>query len=81
LRLVDVDEDARVTERATAAVALDDAVLGPVDGLLVDELNGCQRARLWRRNVSVFSFFLIQLHSLADLGVFLSAAYTLQPSL
>lgn len=40
LRLVDVDEDARVPERAAAAVARYDALGRPGDGLLVDELNG-----------------------------------------
>jgi hypothetical protein len=46
LRFVDIDKDARVTEGTTAAVALDGLLLNPTDGLFVDELDGCQRARL-----------------------------------
>jgi hypothetical protein len=46
LRLIDVDEDARVTEGTAAAVALDGFLLDPADGLFVDELDGCQWARL-----------------------------------
>jgi hypothetical protein len=46
LRLVDVDEDARVAEGTAAAVALDGFLLDPADGLFVDELDGCQWARL-----------------------------------
>jgi hypothetical protein len=46
LRLVDVDEDARVAEGTAAAVALDGFFLDPADGLFVDELDGCQWARL-----------------------------------
>lgn len=40
LRLVGVDEDARVAERAAAAVARHDAVVCPANGLLVDEVDG-----------------------------------------
>jgi hypothetical protein len=47
LRFVDVDEDARVTEGTAAAVALDGFFLDPADGLFVDELDGCQWARLF----------------------------------
>lgn len=46
LRFVDVDEDTGVTERTTATVALDGLFLNPADGLLVDELDSCQWARL-----------------------------------
>ena len=40
LGLINVDEDAGVAERATAAVARDFALRGPADGLLVDEGDG-----------------------------------------
>lgn len=46
LGLVGVDEDARVAERTSAAVARDDLLLGPAYGLLVNEVDGCQRSRL-----------------------------------
>lgn len=40
LRLVHVDEDAGVAEGTASAVAGDGAVVGPADGLLVDEVDG-----------------------------------------
>lgn len=40
LGLVGVDEDLGVAEGTAAAVAADDALLRPADGLLVDELDG-----------------------------------------
>lgn len=40
LGLVCVDEDPRVSMRATAAIASYHAVVSPVDRLLVDELDG-----------------------------------------
>lgn len=40
LGLVSVDEDPRVSMRATAAIASYHAVVSPVDRLLVDELDG-----------------------------------------
>lgn len=46
LRLVGVDEDPGVSERAASTVAGDDALLGPADGLLVNQLDGRVRARL-----------------------------------
>ena len=48
LGLVDVDEDTRVAEGTAAAVALDRLLLDPANGLFVDELDGCQWARLFR---------------------------------
>ena len=39
LRLIGVDKDPGVTERATSTVARYNAVLGPADGLLVDKIN------------------------------------------
>ncbi len=41
LWLIDVDIDAWVAQWSTTAVAGDHAVVGPADGLLVDELDGC----------------------------------------
>jgi hypothetical protein len=55
LRLVDVDEDARVAEGTAAAVALDGFLLDPADGLFVDELDGCQWARLLSVRISYCS--------------------------
>jgi hypothetical protein len=46
LRLVDVDENPRVAEGSAAAVARDDALVGPGHGLLVDEVDGGERAGL-----------------------------------
>ena len=52
LRLVHVDEDARVAEGAATAIARNNAVFDPADGLLVDQLNGSIGSRLWGRHVS-----------------------------
>ena len=52
LRLIGVDEDARVTERTTTAVAGHDAVVRPADGLLVDQVDGSVRARLFTSQIS-----------------------------
>lgn len=46
LRLVYVDEDSGVAERTASSVAGHNALLGPVYGLLVDQLDGCQWAWL-----------------------------------
>lgn len=46
LRLVSVDEDPRVSVRAATTVAGYHAVVGPVDGLLVDKLDGRVGLRL-----------------------------------
>ena len=43
LRLIHVDEDLRVSERAAPAIALYGALLGPANGLLMDEVDG----RIW----------------------------------
>ena len=40
LRLIHVDEDAGVAEGTASTVAGDGAVVGPADGLLVDEFDG-----------------------------------------
>lgn len=40
LGLVGVDEDPGVSVRTAAAIARHDSVVGPADGLLVDELHG-----------------------------------------
>ena len=46
LRLVDVDEDARVSQRPAAAIACHHAFVRPPHRLLVDQLNGRRRRRL-----------------------------------
>ena len=43
LRLVDIDEDPRVSERATSTIALYDTLVNPADGLLVNEVD----SRIW----------------------------------
>ena len=50
LRLIGVDEDARVAEGTAAAVAGHDAVVRPADGLLVDQVDGSIWARLFTRH-------------------------------
>ncbi len=47
LGLVGVDEDLGVSGRAAAAIADNDPLVRPLDGLLVDELHG--RVGLWLR--------------------------------
>jgi len=46
LRLIGVDEDPGVAEGTTSAVAGDDALVCPADGLLMNEVNGSIWARL-----------------------------------
>lgn len=73
LGLVDVDENARVAEGTAAAVALDRLLLDPADGLFVDELDGCQWARLYRVSVSAIVF--LHLLRLSNLPFFQLQAY------
>lgn len=46
LGLVHVDKDLGVSERSASTVARDDAVVGPANGLLVDQFDGSVWARL-----------------------------------
>lgn len=58
LGLVDVDEDLRVTQWATAAIALDDPLLLPSHGLLVDELDGRVGLGLLSRQLYVHLYIM-----------------------
>ena len=49
LWLVEVDEDSWVAEWASSAVARDNALVSPANGLLVDEIDGCEWS--WLTNV------------------------------
>lgn len=58
LRLVHVDEYPWVAERAASAVAGHNAVMGPADGLLVDQIDGGIGARLVLVSVNCSSLLL-----------------------
>ena len=60
LRLVRVDKDTRVSRRAATAVASNDALVRPPDGLLVNELDG--RARLGLSSSAVLFTFGCPIH-------------------
>jgi hypothetical protein len=52
LRLIGVDEDARVAEGTASTVARHDALVRPADGLLVDQVDRSIRARLFTPQIS-----------------------------
>lgn len=62
LRLVRVDEDLGVTQRTTTSVTIDNSVLGPTNGLSVDELDSGIGLRLIHNQLMYFdhTFTLMQ---------------------
>lgn len=53
LRLIDIDKDAWMAQRPSAAVTGDLAFFRPAHGLLVDEVDCCERSWLYRISLMI----------------------------